>query len=372
MHDSATPLGRPHSILDSLLFPYSTLMRLFHIFFEHVSHSSYTDCKIEGGCGARTVVSNSCFMAFIDLIQLGQIARRDSPEIRSRPANVEADIGGNVTLRCDVNGNPEPEISWTFEGSRRVLSTGPAYTFWMNHDMAGKYTCTARVPGFAEVSADAHVFLKGPPTVRSKRIQFGLEGDTVRIECVAFAIPRPSKITWTHRGYEIDAGDPYVTFNNDPLPDGVRSTLIIREANDKYFGSYNCSVANDYGMDAAEIILRKETGNLQLLFISAGVVGGIVLLIACVMVIVVCQRRSNKKVEEGDKGDRTSKQSDQTSNNDSDLKVDIRTASSLSNPPESEQWDDSSERITPRAVITNGDAMYRYAPGDYTDAQCFP
>lgn len=70
------PLGRPHSILDSLLFPYSTLMRLFHIFFEHVSHSSYTDCKIEGGCGARTVVSNSCFMAFIDLIQLGQIARR--------------------------------------------------------------------------------------------------------------------------------------------------------------------------------------------------------------------------------------------------------------------------------------------------------
>jgi hypothetical protein len=156
----------------------------------------------------------------------------DSPEIRSRPGNVEADIGSNVTLRCDVNGNPEPEISWTYEGSRRVLSTGPAYTFWMNHDMAGKYTCTARVPGFTEVSADAHVFLKGdiwnrflivmttilmkkkillfssagPPTVRSKRIQFGLEGDTVRIECVAFAVPRPSKITWTHRGYEIDAG----------------------------------------------------------------------------------------------------------------------------------------------------------------------
>jgi hypothetical protein len=95
------------------------------------------------------------FLSFL----FGQFA--DSPEIRSRPSNVEADIGSNVTLRCDVNGNPEPEISWTYEGSRRVLSTGPAYTFWMNHDMAGKYTCTARVPGFAEVSADAHVFLKG-------------------------------------------------------------------------------------------------------------------------------------------------------------------------------------------------------------------
>lgn len=97
---------------------------------------------------------NVCF-----LFCLRQFA--DSPEIRGRPGNVEADIGSNVTLRCDVDGNPEPEISWTYEGSRRVLSTGPAYTFWMNHDMAGKYSCTARVPGFPEVSEDAHVFLKG-------------------------------------------------------------------------------------------------------------------------------------------------------------------------------------------------------------------
>ena len=78
---------------------------------------------------------------------------------------------------------------------------------------------------------------------------------------------------------------------------------------------------------------------------------------------------------EADKGDKTSKQSDQTSNNDSDLKVDIRTASSLSNPPESDQWDDSSERITPRTVIpTNGDPLYRYGSGgsDYPDGQNYP
>lgn len=68
---------------------------------------------------------------------------------------------------------------------------------------------------------------------------------------------------------------------------------------------------------------------------------------------------------EVEKADKTSKQSDQTSNNDSDLKVDIRTASSLSNPPESDQWDDSSERITPRTVlpINNGDSLYHYGAG---------
>ena len=102
-------------------------------------------------------------------------------------------------------------------------------------------------------------FVSGPPTVTSKRVQFGLEGDTVRIECVAFAIPRPEKVMWTHHGYEVDSGDPHVSVLEDLLPDGVRSTLIIREAQDKYFGSYNCSVANAYGMDAAEIHLKKQS-----------------------------------------------------------------------------------------------------------------
>ena len=85
----------------------------------------------------------------------------DGPVIRNRPANTEADVGSSVTLRCDFDANPEPEITWSYESSRRVLSTGPAYTFWMASDMAGKYTCTARVPGFADVTAESHVLLKG-------------------------------------------------------------------------------------------------------------------------------------------------------------------------------------------------------------------
>ena len=44
-------------------------------------------------------------------------------------------------------------------------------------------------------------------------------------------------------------------------------------------------------------LISTLAGNLPLLFISAGVVGGIVLLIECVMVVIVCQRRSGKKVE---------------------------------------------------------------------------
>ena len=56
-----------------------------------------------------------------------------------------------------------------------------------------------------------------------------------------------------------NAGDPRISILEDRLPDGVRSTLIIREAHDKNFGAYNCSVTNSYGMDAAEIVLRKQS-----------------------------------------------------------------------------------------------------------------
>jgi len=97
----------------------------------------------------------------------------DGPIITERPGNIEADIGSNVTLRCGVSGNPTPEVTWTFEDSRRVLSTGPAYTFWMSNDLAGKYTCHAKVPGFKETSADSYVLLKGKSNIAISPIMNG-------------------------------------------------------------------------------------------------------------------------------------------------------------------------------------------------------
>ncbi|GIY24709.1 irregular chiasm C-roughest protein [Caerostris extrusa] len=45
------------------------------------------------------------------------------PVFRSTIENVAADIGSEVTLSCDVDGNPKPDTVWTFEGSDAVLST---------------------------------------------------------------------------------------------------------------------------------------------------------------------------------------------------------------------------------------------------------
>lgn len=45
----------------------------------------------------------------------------------------------------------------------------------------------------------------GPPKILSNHTQFGSQGDTVNIECAAFAIPRIDSIVWTFDGKDIDS-----------------------------------------------------------------------------------------------------------------------------------------------------------------------
>lgn len=44
----------------------------------------------------------------------------DGPKFRHKPQNVQADHGRMVTLTCDVDGNPQPDIVWLHESKDRV------------------------------------------------------------------------------------------------------------------------------------------------------------------------------------------------------------------------------------------------------------
>lgn len=141
----------------------------------------------------------------------------------------------------------------------QVVGTSANLTLDVDVDTAGRYYCKASVMGFPEVGAEASVYLKGPPTIISHRTQFGIQGDNVRLECVAFSIPKPEHVTWTYNGNEVDADDKDYTILEDPLPEGIKSTLVIRESRQQHFGPYNCSVTNPYGSDVAEINLKPQS-----------------------------------------------------------------------------------------------------------------
>lgn len=136
-----------------------------------------------------------------------------------------------------------------------MVGTSPNLTLAVSNDHVGSYTCRASVMGIF-IEAEANIYLKGPPSITSTKKQFGIPGETVQIECVAFSIPKARNIQWSYNGREINSnenGD--YTVLEEIKTFGMKSTLIIRDSDTKHFGRYNCSVTNSYGQDNVEIVL---------------------------------------------------------------------------------------------------------------------
>lgn len=85
------------------------------------------------------------------------------PAFRTPLAAVHgAELGQEVRLKCDVEGNPPPEIIWLYETVPRVLSTEADLVIGqMSYAAAGKYFCRASVRGFPEIAEYTQVFIKG-------------------------------------------------------------------------------------------------------------------------------------------------------------------------------------------------------------------
>ncbi|XP_017086203.1 irregular chiasm C-roughest protein [Drosophila eugracilis] len=257
-----------------------------------------------------------------------------APSFRQRPQSMEADVGSVVSLTCEVDSNPQPEIVWIQHPSDRVVGTSTNLTFSVSNETAGRYYCKANVPGYAEISADAYVYLKGSPSISSQRTQYGLVGDTARIECFASSVPRARHVSWTFNGQEIssESGHDY-SILVDAVPGGVKSTLIIRDSQAYHYGKYNCTVVNDYGNDVAEIQLQAKKSVSLLMTIVGGISVVAFLLVLTILVVVYIKCKKRTKLPPADvisehqitknggvscklePGDRTS--------NYSDLKVDI-------------------------------------------------
>ncbi|KAJ2943111.1 hypothetical protein O0L34_g18801 [Tuta absoluta] len=321
-----------------------------------------------------------------------------APTFRNRPKDVEAEKGKSVTLSCDVEGFPPPEIRWLHVEEDQTIRVGrtPNLTLTLDTHTAGKYLCKASIEGYPEIEAEASLFIKGPPKILSNHTQFGSQGDTVNIECAAFAVPRIESIVWTFEGREIDSlhDQDYAFLEDVQLGGIINSTLIIRESQSKHFGTYKCNVTNEFGSDAMEIVLRPNK-SFPLLLILFGVTSGTIMVAALIMLVILCQRkqRKSKQAQVAEKPDVTVtaeelfKENDRNSNI-SDLKLELRQANGSCEVDYSNTGSDSTlcsnaklgtgiplAGTVPLASINQGSAYqpYRYS-NDYTDpayADCY-
>lgn len=292
------------------------------------------------------------------------------PAFKSAAETVAAEEGAEVALRCEVDSNPKPDIVWRHEGSERVLARQPTLVIpAMRSSDAGRYSCRATVPGFPEITQDVHVYVKGPPKVSSPTTQYGVEGEQVRVECIITSVPPPTRVAWSRnlQLVDIDNNQGYEIVK-EPLSNGLRNLLIIHNAAEEDFGQYNCSVWNQFGYDTRLITVRKQK-NLPMVIILAGVIGGIVLVVTVTISIILCLRKKNIVKDDDFNSEKKGKQSDSASSGDSDIKVEIRTASSLSNNEHDRNWEDNSES----ARTHDAADIYKYAnsAADYGDSS-FP
>ncbi|XP_029346962.1 irregular chiasm C-roughest protein [Acyrthosiphon pisum] len=264
------------------------------------------------------------------------------PQFKNRPKNVQGDNGSYVTIMCDVDSNPPPTIEWTFERTKRVVSVTGNLTVQVTNITVGRYHCKATTSRFGEVNAEATVSMRGKPVINSPQVQYGSLSETVRLECVATSVPVADEIIWTYHRVRIgnNKDQNYYSALEDPIDDGVKSTLIIRKSVQEHFGTYNCTAHNEYGSDTMMIVLVPKKDFMLILSII-GAVGGIIVMILIFSVIGFCRRttsQKNKKAKSDFNGESdvenkqnaAARESD-ASSNVSDIKMETGTGSSLSN-----------------------------------------
>ncbi|XP_030386564.1 irregular chiasm C-roughest protein [Scaptodrosophila lebanonensis] len=220
------------------------------------------------------------------------------PVFRQRPVSVEADLGASVAMRCEVDGNPTPEIEWINENSDKIVGNSPELKLKVSTESAGRYFCKAVVNGFPEIGAEATVYVKRAPIITSHKVQFGAVGNRAKIDCLAFSIPKAEHIVWSYEGKVINmsTADPdlYI-FEEHHLPEGVRAALIIKESRSNHYGKYNCTVVNSYGSDSLLITLVPEPGSIPVLIVVMGSMSLVAIVLMVVMTVIVYRKRSRKK-----------------------------------------------------------------------------
>ncbi|XP_045784672.1 peroxidasin-like isoform X1 [Maniola jurtina] len=158
---------------------------------------------------------------------------------------------------CVAKGNPNPHISWYFNGERILLSerismqhNGSIIIENIQHEDAGLYTCQAEnINGKVTASVNLEVKV-APAFLTVPKDQTIALGDTAQFMCTARGVPKPI-ITWYKNTMVLPPSE------NILLRDENQNLTII-EATEDDAGLYHCRAENSEGLTEISAILKVQ------------------------------------------------------------------------------------------------------------------
>ncbi|TKR95914.1 hypothetical protein L596_010016 [Steinernema carpocapsae] len=198
--------------------------------------------------------------------------RAKKPEAEAKPANfvsplsdIEIPEGDTLTLKCQVAGQPEPEVKWFCDG--KELTKDDRVTIRLAFDGtatlrirdtkksdAGEYHVVASNEAGSSESRckvgviSAEELPESPKFVIPLRTQGAFPGSKAEFTVKVRGVPKPT-LTFYLNGSPVDLNDP--RFVLDDMADG-NFTLTINEVKEEDYGTIRCVAQNDNGKDECE------------------------------------------------------------------------------------------------------------------------
>uniref|UniRef100_A0A1I7TZZ9 Hemicentin-1 n=1 Tax=Caenorhabditis tropicalis TaxID=1561998 RepID=A0A1I7TZZ9_9PELO len=155
-------------------------------------------------------------------------------------------VDEEITIPCDVFGEPKPKITWLlddepFEGGY-VNEDGSLTIYNIKEAHKGTFTCHAQNAAGNDTRAVTLTVHTTPTINAENQEKTALQNESVVLECPAQALPPPVRI-WTHEGEKIDS---------QLIPHTIREdgALVLHNIKLEYTGEFACQVSNLAGEDS--------------------------------------------------------------------------------------------------------------------------
>ncbi|XP_038601048.1 LOW QUALITY PROTEIN: hemicentin-2 [Tachyglossus aculeatus] len=178
------------------------------------------------------------------------------------PEQVVAIVNNSVSLTCNVQSHPGPEVTWYKEGqtltfSEEIFLLPGTHTLQLPHVQlsdTGSYTCevlnaAGRDQKLTQLNVYAPPIIKHPPGDQQDTVAVRA-GDTAVLQCESDTLPEPV-ITWYKNGHPMTLGQ-----GARLLLGGQRLELENTQVVDK--GLYSCKVSNVAGEAVRTFVLTVQ------------------------------------------------------------------------------------------------------------------